>query len=37
MPVRVRIHSSLVSTSLARSSLVTTRSGSALPVAMMRA
>jgi len=36
MPVRVRIHSSLVSTIFSRSALVTTRSGSALPVAMMR-
>jgi hypothetical protein len=33
----VRIHSSLVSTSFSRSALVTTRSGNALPVAMMRA
>src|SRR5690348_7130700 len=37
MPVRVRIHSSLVSTIFSRSALVTTRSGSALPVARMRA
>ena len=37
MPVRVRIHSSLVSTIFSRSALVTTRSGSALPVPVMRA
>ena len=32
MPVRVVIHSSLVSKNLAKSSLVTLRAGSALPV-----
>src|SRR3972149_1070069 len=37
MPVRVRIHSSLVSTSFSRSALVTTRSGTWVPSAVMQA
>ena len=37
MPVRSRIHSSLVSIIWARSSLVSTFSGSAVPMPVMRA